>query len=526
MQEGFTGKLLKEEVNMIKKEMRRSVSTLLAAALLALQLVTPAVAAETTEAVAVEAEAELEGAAAETTEAAEAENVEAEVQQITEDDAQTQSIDAKMDGGYSISLNKGYFYQYDKGSYIRPEASIVLSGNTIVTTFKANTNSNYTDYKKSVSQGGGWYIYYKGNYCASDSSDYNYGTFGTGAVVAYNLDKQIVISETFKILKSKQLKLGKTKVYGVDKRDASTKSALSQDSAALFYYDKETLHYYPLREGIDYKKSVAQTGKRGLVTFTPASGSVWDGTKKKRYAMTSKKKKAFSDPSYFTVSLNYTKNNVKYQMHDYEEIDYTGSKINNEIEVIVTDAKGNKLTSGSDYKVKFTNNKAVGIATIKITPAGSYKAEYKGTILKYFRIMPYQMTPRYENYMNASTTKQKTNPYLQQFSLGFSSTKGYHSSYAFSNGTNNSYTYTYTGKIVVPTKTKLDYDGSLFSVSKTNSKIVQYVLNGRNKRRKDYDNNYPTKTPTCYVFGKGTYGGYAGSYRYTIKASGSDSDDD
>ena len=508
---------------MIKKEMKKSVSTLLAAALLALQLVTPVAAAETADIAAVEAEAVSEDSAAENLESPAAES---EVQQITEDDLETQSVDAKMDGGYSISLNKGYFYQYDKGSYIRPEVTVVVSGNKQVAHFDARTNSNYTNYTKDTISNNGWFIYYKANYCASDSSDYGYGTYGTGAVVAYNKDKKVVISETFKILKSKQLKLGKTKVYGVEKREASSKAALSQDSAALFYYDTETLHYYPLKEGVDYRKTVTQSGKKGLVTFTPASGSVWDGTKKKKYAMTSKKKKAFSDPSFFKVSVNHTRNNVKYLMHDYEEVDYTGSKINNELEVIVTDAKGNKLSSGSDYKVKFSNNKKVGIASIKITPAGTYKTEYTGAIVKYFRIMPYQMTPRYENYINGSSTKQAVNPYLQQFGLGFSSTTGYHSSAVFSNGTSNSYTYSHTGKIIIPTKTKLDYDGNLFSAGKTTSKVVQYVLNGKVKRNKDYDNNYPTKTPTCYVFGKGTYGGYAGSYRFTIKSSGSDSDDD
>ncbi len=524
---------------MIKKEMKKSVATLLTAALLALQLVSPAAAEETAQ---VETSVVSEDSAEQTAEVSEADaaaaadesevNVdsladEEAVEVLSEDEVVTQSLDSKLDGGYSISFNKGYFYQYDKGSYIRPEVTIVLSGNKAVAHFDARTNSSYTNYGSDTVSNNDWYIYYKANYCAADSSDYGYGTYGTGAVVAYNKNLKVVISDTFKILKSKQLKLNKTKVYGVEKRDASSKSTLSQDSAALFYYDSETLHYYPLLEGVDYKKTITQaTAKRGLVTFTPASGSVWDGTKKRRYAITSKKKKVFSDPEYFKVSINYTKNNVKYQMGDFEEVEYTGSKIKNEIEVILTDAKGNKLSSGSDYKVKFAKNKEVGIATIKITPAGSYKSQYAGSILKYFRIMPYQMTPRYENYINSSSTAQTTNPYLAQFGLKFSSAQGYHSSYAFSNGTGNSYTYSYTGKIVVPTKTRLDYDGNLFSVSKTTSKVVQYVINGKTKRTKTYDNNYPTKTPTCYVFGKGNYGGYAGSYRYTIKTSGSDSDDD
>ncbi|MCR4745422.1 MAG: hypothetical protein K5894_09370 [Lachnospiraceae bacterium] len=518
---------------MIKKEMRKSVSTLLAAALLAVQLVVPVSAAETTadveETAVVETSAVSEDEASEVIE----ETTEAETSSTeNEDEVTTQSTDSKI-SGYSISLNKGYFYTYDKGYYIRPAVDIVLSGNTVVAHLDSKTGTatsasyNATNKLKNSDSRGNWVVYYQANYCASDSDDYHYGTYGTAAVVAYNKSTKDIISETFKIIKSKKLKLSKTQVYGVEKRESSSAAIQSQNEARLFYYDKETLHYYPLMEGVDYTASVTQTSsKKGQVTFSPASGSVWDGSKKKKFAITSKKKKCFSDPTLFTVSLNYTKNNVKYSMKDYEEIEYTGSKIKSEIEVILLDEKGNKLTQGSDYKVKFAKNKDVGIATIKITPAGSLKSSYTGSIIRYFRIMPYMMTPRYENYISSSTTKQANDPYARQFYLGYGNSKGYYGSYGFSNGTANSYTYTYTGKIITPTKTKLDFDGDVKSVSTTTKYTTLYVLNGKKKRSKTYDSANPTNTPTCFIFGKGRYGGYAGSYRFTIKSSGSDSDDE
>ena len=107
-----------------------------------------------------------------------------------------------------------------------------------------------------------------------------------------------MVTQTFKILGSSNLKLSKTKVYGVEKRESGS---LSQDDASLYYYDSDTSHYYPLKEGVDYSKSVTSvSSKKGRVTFT-ALGA-WSGSKKANFTLNTSAKKQFSDPSNVTVS--------------------------------------------------------------------------------------------------------------------------------------------------------------------------------------------------------------------------------
>ena len=84
----------------------------------------------------------------------------------------------------------------------------------------------------------------------------------------------------------------------------------------------------------------------------------------------------FSASKKIVVKGNLASASIKYSSYTY-----TGKEI--KPTVTVKDSKGNKL-SASDYTVTYSNNKAVGKATIKIVGKGSYQ----GTLTKTFVIKP------------------------------------------------------------------------------------------------------------------------------------------
>ena len=65
---------------------------------------------------------------------------------------------------------------------------------------------------------------------------------------------------------------------------------------------------------------------------------------------------------------------------------YTGKKI--KVGVASVTLSGAKLAAGTDYKVSYSNNKAIGKATVKVTGTGSYTGTAKAT----FKIVPAKVT--------------------------------------------------------------------------------------------------------------------------------------
>ncbi|MCR4745421.1 MAG: hypothetical protein K5894_09365 [Lachnospiraceae bacterium] len=392
------------------------------------------------------------------------------------DEVDTQSTNSRV-RGYSLSLNT-YFYTYT-GSYIRPAVTLTYAGEEVASISAGTSSGTVSD--------NGWYFYYENN-----------KKKGTAAVIAYKGSE--VVTQTFKIMASSKLKLSKTKVFGVEQRESD--DSTSQNDAALYYYDADTAHYYPLTEGVDYTKSITTvSSKKGRVTFT-GTGS-WSGTKKSNFKINTSSKKLFADPTNITVSMTYVYNSNTYSLDNLEDVEYTGSSI--KPDVTLTTADGTVLTSGTDYKVKYKNNKKPGIATITITLKGSsMKSTYTGKIVKYFRINPINLTPKYEYYVETSgTLLRHTNSGGNAYILDYDGDTDYY--------------YTYTGSQVIP-KLRVVYDGTTWSRSNTEKRCVTYSINATSKRTKTKIN-----PPTAYVFGKGLYGGYAGSVTFTIKTSGDDS---
>ena len=440
---------------MITGRLRKTLAALLSAAMISSMIITPAAAAELS---------------LETTETA-AEETSAEE---TSAEASTQSDNSRV-RGYSLSLNS-YFYAYT-GSYIRPAVTLTYAGEEIAGISEGTASGTVSN--------NGWYFYYENN-----------KKKGTAAVIAYKGTN--VVTQTFKIISSSKLKLSKTKVFGVEKRESGS---LSQDDAALYYYDSDTEHYYPLKEGVDYSKSITSiSSKKGRVTFTGLGA--WSGSKKASFTINTSTKKQFSDPSNITVSMTYVYNSKTYSLENLEDAEYTGSKI--KPSVTLTTSDGTTLTEGTDYKVTYKNNKTPGIATVTIKLKGSsMKSTYTGTIVKYFVINPVQLTPKYEYYVETSgTLLRHTNSGGNSYILDYDGDTDYY--------------YTYTGSQVIP-QLRVNYNDTTWSRSNTQKRTVTYSINATSKRTRSKLN-----PPTAYVFGKGTYGGYAGSVTFTIKTSGDD----
>lgn len=78
---------------------------------------------------------------------------------------------------------------------------------------------------------------------------------------------------------------------------------------------------------------------------------------------------------------------------EYTAITYTGDKLKPKVKI-----KG--LTKGVDYRVKYSNNKNPGIATVKIVGIGNYK----GSITKTFKIKPSKVKIKSSSTKNKSVT--------------------------------------------------------------------------------------------------------------------------
>lgn len=471
----------------LRQELRKSIAAVLSATMIASMLITPAAAAEVSENAATEEvstsvssddaeESSSSNSSEETTDESVSSDEVISVASTDSDTVDTQSTNSRV-RGYTLSMNS-YFYTYT-GSYISPAVTLSYAGEKVAS-ISSGASSGTT-----VSNNG-WYFYFENN-----------KKKGTAAVIAYKGTD--VVTQTFKIMSSSSLKLSKTKVFGVEQRETGS---LSQDDARLYYYDDDTEHYYPLTEGVDYTKSVTSlSSKKGRVTFTAAG--VWSGSKKASFKMNTSSKKLFADPSNITVSMTYVYNSNTYSLDNLEDVEYTGSAI--KPEVTLTSSDGTTLTSGTDYKVSYKNNKKPGIATVTISLKGSAKSTYTGKIVKYFVINPIQLTPKYEYYVVTSgTLLRHTNSGGNSYILDYDGDTDYY--------------YTYTGSQVIP-QLRVNYDGSTWTRANTAKRCVTYSINATSKRSKT-----KSSPPTAYVFGKGTYGGYAGSVTFTIRTSGDDSD--
>ena len=89
------------------------------------------------------------------------------------------------------------------------------------------------------------------------------------------------------------------------------------------------------------------------------------------------KKCACGDVAYVSTIAKIT--SIKLSKTTYT---YTGKSL--KPSVTVKDSKGNKLVKDTDYTVKYSNNKKVGKATVKVT----FKGKYSGTKTLTFKINP------------------------------------------------------------------------------------------------------------------------------------------
>ena len=218
------------------------------------------------------------------------------------------------------------------------------------------------------------------------------------------------------------------------------------------------------------------TGKGSFKETKKVSFKVWG------------KKQSFTASNNFTVSVNYN-NSI---LSDGDYVDYTGEKL--KPEVTVTDSKGQKLSSGSDYKVTYKKNKMPGLATITITPKKSLKKSFGGTYKFHFQIIGKPMT--------------------------WTDTTGVTSS---ASGTNTAIKdtyddYTWTGNTIIP-KLKVYEGGSKLS----DKNYVIIVRNAVDKKKKTASDI--SERPVAYVFGKGKYAGYKGYIYYSIVTNGENTDE-
>ena len=116
-----------------------------------------------------------------------------------------------------------------------------------------------------------------------------------------------------------------------------------------------------LKKGTDYTVSYSNNTKVGTATVKITGKGNYTGSVSKTYSIKNNFKKA-------TVSGISTKA-------------FTGKNITQSITVKYN---GKTLKNGTDYTVSYSNNKKIGIATVKIAGKGSYT----GTITKTFKINP------------------------------------------------------------------------------------------------------------------------------------------
>ena len=154
---------------------------------------------------------------------------------------------------------------------------------------------------------------------------------------------------------------------------AVTKQSISKASVTLststYAYDGKAkkpgvtvkLNGKTLKNGTDYTVSYSNNTKVGTAKVTITGKGNYTGSVSKTYSIKNNFKKA-------TVSGISTKA-------------FTGKDITQSITVKYN---GKTLKNGTDYTVSYSNNKKIGIATVKIAGKGSYT----GTVTKTFKINP------------------------------------------------------------------------------------------------------------------------------------------
>ena len=137
-----------------------------------------------------------------------------------------------------------------------------------------------------------------------------------------------------------------------------TYNGSAKKPAAVVKYGSKTL-----KEGTDYTLTYASNVNAGTASVTVKGIGKYKGTKKSTFTISPVPMSAV------TVSLPKT------------SYAYTGKSIS----PVVYAMLGSKvLTSGTDYKVSYSANTAIGTATVKITGKGNYT----GTVSKTYKIVP------------------------------------------------------------------------------------------------------------------------------------------
>ncbi|XME01432.1 lectin like domain-containing protein [Lachnospiraceae bacterium C1.1] len=274
----------------------------------------------------------------------------------------------------------------------------------------------------------------------------------------------------FQIVSSKGAKMSRAKVYGVQNQALNSDKNYDQ-SDILLRYKLSNGSYVPLVEGVDYVVSTEFTGQN-------------QDKKKLKMTITGKgafrKTKTVSFRVYDNIvpmsdsSIDVTMTYEKKELENFEEVDYTGTKIKPKVTVKDT-ATGTELVEGTDYKVKYSKCKNPGLAKVTIKAYGSAKASYKGKVVKYFIIKP----------INIAGGKL-----TDKCSSG----------------------YRYTGSAITPS-----VNVAIKKKNAGNSTLSIYTTNDVSVRSKSYST--VKSRPTAYVFGSKRYTGYAGKLYYTILAA-------
>ena len=275
---------------------------------------------------------------------------------------------------------------------------------------------------------------------------------------------------SFQIVSSKGAKISRAKVYGVQNQALNSDKNYDQ-SDILLRYKLSNGSYVPLVEGVDYVVSTEFTGQnqdKKKLKMTITGKGAFRKTKKVSFRVYDNIV-PMSDSS-IDVTMTYEKK----ELENFEEVDYTGTKIKPKVTVKDT-ATGTELVEGTDYKVKYSKCKNPGLAKVTIKAYGSAKASYKGKVVKYFIIKP----------INIAGGKL-----TDKCSSG----------------------YRYTGSAITPS-----VNVAIKKKNAGNSTLSIYTTNDVSVRSKSYST--VKSRPTAYVFGSKRYTGYAGKLYYTILAA-------
>ncbi len=267
---------------------------------------------------------------------------------------------------------------------------------------------------------------------------------------------------TFQIVSSKGAKISKAKVYGVQDRALDEGKDYDQ-SDILLRYKMSDGTWVPLIEGVDYAVTSGYTGKnqdKKNVKMTIEGKGAFRKTKKVSFKVYDKIT-PIADSS-IEVTMTYENK----ELENFEELDYTGTKIKPTI-VVKDKSTGTTLTENSDYKVSYRANKNPGLARVIIKVKGAAKQSYKGKVEKFFIIKP----------INIAGGKL-----TDKCSSG----------------------YRYTGSSITPS-----VNVAVKKKNAGNSSLSIYTKNNTSVQSKSYSK--VASRPTAYIFGAKKYTGYVGT---------------